>query len=92
MSVAAIEPTTSTAAAKAKISAPPITVRASVAARMLGVSRSAWDRLVASGKTPAPVRLGQLPVWSIDELRAWIVAGAPDRQAWAAIRATKAGD
>ena len=40
----------------------------------------------AGGKLPAPVRVGGSVRWRLDELRAWLDAGAPDRQTWARIR------
>jgi len=40
----------------------------------------------AAGKLPAPVRVGGSVRWRLDELRAWLDAGAPDRQTWARIR------
>jgi prophage regulatory protein len=45
-----------------------------------------WD---AAGKLPAPVRIGGRVVWRLDEVRAWLDAGAPDRETWAAIRAAR---
>lgn len=45
-----------------------------------------WD---AAGKLPAPVRIGGRVVWRVDEIRAWLAAGAPDREAWAAVRAAR---
>ncbi|MBX3401557.1 MAG: helix-turn-helix domain-containing protein, partial [Gemmataceae bacterium] len=45
-----------------------------------------WD---AAGKLPEPVRIGGRVVWRLDELRAWLDAGAPDRKTWAAIRAAR---
>jgi predicted DNA-binding transcriptional regulator AlpA len=46
----------------------------------------AWD---AAGKLPSPVRIGGRVVWRLDEIRAWLDAGAPDRQTWAARRAAR---
>jgi predicted DNA-binding transcriptional regulator AlpA len=43
----------------------------------------AWD---ASGKLPAPLRIGGRVVWRVSEIRAWLDAGAPDRETWAALR------
>jgi excisionase family DNA binding protein len=40
----------------------------------------------AAGKLPAPVRVGVSVRWRLDELRAWLDAGAPDRETWARIR------
>lgn len=45
-----------------------------------------WD---AAGKLPSPVRIGGRVVWRVDEVRAWLAAGAPDRETWAAIRAAR---
>lgn len=42
-----------------------------------------WD---AGGKLPKPIRIGGRVVWRVDEIRAWLVAGAPNRETWAAIR------
>jgi predicted DNA-binding transcriptional regulator AlpA len=33
---------------------------------------------------PPPIRLGRLARWSIAEIDAWILAGAPDAAAWQA--------
>jgi predicted DNA-binding transcriptional regulator AlpA len=44
-----------------------------------------WD---AAGKLPRPVRIGGRVVWRIDEIRAWLEAGAPDRQTWEARQAS----
>jgi predicted DNA-binding transcriptional regulator AlpA len=40
----------------------------------------------AAGKLPAPLRVGGSVRWRLDELRAWLDAGAPDRETWARIR------
>ena len=45
-----------------------------------------WD---AAGKLPAPLRIGGRVVWRVDEIRAWLVAGAPCRHEWTAIRAAR---
>lgn len=45
-----------------------------------------WD---AAGKLPAPVRICGRVLWRVDEIRAWLTAGAPDRDAWAAITAAR---
>ena len=46
---------------------------------------STWDRLVAAGLTPAPVRLGGGLFWNRAELREWALHGCPDRATWAPI-------
>ncbi len=45
-----------------------------------------WD---AAGKLPAPIRIGGRVVWRVDEIRAWLAAGAPNRETWAALRAAR---
>jgi predicted DNA-binding transcriptional regulator AlpA len=45
-----------------------------------------WD---AAGKLPAPIRIGGRVVWRISEIRAWLAAGAPDRESWASMRAAR---
>lgn len=45
-----------------------------------------WD---AAGKLPMPIRIGGRVLWRMKEIRAWLAAGAPDRQTWAAIRAAQ---
>ena len=64
-----------------------------VDARRLAVLLSAgvrtlrtWD---AAGRLPAPLRIGGRVVWRLDEVRAWLDAGAPDRETWAAMRGRK---
>jgi predicted DNA-binding transcriptional regulator AlpA len=45
-----------------------------------------WNTL---GKLPAPIRIGGRVVWRVNEIRAWLDAGAPDRETWTAIRAVR---
>ena len=40
----------------------------------------------AAGKLPAPIRIGGSVRWRLDELRAWLDAGCPDRETWTRIR------
>lgn len=64
-----------------------------VDARRLGVLLCAGIRTVrawdAAGKLPAPIRIGGRVVWRMDEIRAWLAAGAPDRETWVAVRAAR---
>lgn len=53
-----------------------------LAAAECGVSRSAWYKLVASGKAPRPVKLGRSTRWRRAELEAWIRAGCPPWNTW----------
>ena len=60
-------------------------VNARDAARLLGISRSQFYMLLSSGRVPAPLRLGTAaPRWRLDELKQWVAAGAPSRDAWEA--------
>ena len=43
-----------------------------------------WD---AAGKLPKPIRIGGRVVWRVDEIRAWLDAGAPNRDEWEARKA-----
>lgn len=53
----------------------------------VGISRGQWFKLSRSGRTPLPVYLGtRRPVYLLAELRAWLEAGAPDRQTWERLR------
>lgn len=45
-----------------------------------------WD---SAGKLPAPIRIGGRVVWRVAEIRAWLAAGAPNRETWAAMCAAK---
>ena len=45
-----------------------------------------WD---SAGKLPAPLRIGGRVVWRVDEIRAWLDAGAPDRAIWEARKAAR---
>lgn len=68
----------------AKPTPEPLAVDAKALARMLcaGVRTiRTWD---AAGKLPRPVRIGGRLLWSVEEIRTWLTAGAPDRQTWEA--------
>jgi len=43
----------------------------------------------AAGKLPAPIRVGGRVLWRVAEIRAWLDAGAPDREAWESIRSAR---
>ena len=64
----------------------PLAVRAPVAARLCGVSRSHWLRLVGTGRAPQGVWLGERRLWPVRELQAWLEAGAPSAERWAEMR------
>ena len=56
-----------------------------------GSRRHVW-LLASSERLPQPIRLGKRRlVWPLDELRAWLLAGAPRRSEWNTIRAEALG-
>jgi predicted DNA-binding transcriptional regulator AlpA len=90
LTVHASDPTPNAATPVADPAAlPPLLVRRREAARLCGLSPASWDRLVSAGLTPAPVRLGGAVLWSVEDLRAWVAAGCPDRRTWEALREQK---
>lgn len=71
----------------ARVAAERLALTAKDAAALVGVSRSFWWKLHAAGKVPLPIYLGsKAPRWRVEELRAWLAAGAPDRQTWQRMR------
>ena len=57
----------------------PLAVSAAEAARLCGVCRAHWFRLLADGRIPQPVHFaGKKPLWVVAHLRDWLAAGAPD--------------
>jgi predicted DNA-binding transcriptional regulator AlpA len=62
------------------------------AAALASVSRSTWHVLRAAGRVPPCVRLGigrrKIVRWRRAEIVAWIDAGCPDSQVWAAMQAS----
>ena len=63
-----------------------LTVKARALADMLGVSTRYVRRKDVEGKMPAGVLFGRCRLWYIDEIRAWIKAGCPDRATWESTR------
>jgi len=60
-------------------------ITAREAARLCGRSLRCWRTWDASGQIPRPVRIGsRSTLWRADELREWIAAGCPPREAWEA--------
>lgn len=51
------------------------------AARMCGVSRATWYRLLALGKIPAPRKIGRRTLWRERELRDWAASLGEERSA-----------
>ena len=56
------------------------------AAKLCGVGKTLWNELVASGRTPEPVRLGRRVLWLREELVEWCENGCPNREKWQAMR------
>jgi predicted DNA-binding transcriptional regulator AlpA len=57
-------------------------------AALCSVSEASWWRLLASGKTPAPVKLQGRTLWDRAELATWVPSGCPPRKEWEARRGT----
>ena len=68
---------------------PPLLAGAGGVARMLDSGLRTIRGMDAAGKLPKPIRLGGKVLWSIDELKAWIAAGAPPRDVWEARKAIR---
>ena len=49
------------------------------AAGACGLSRSAWFRARAAGKTPAPVRILGKVLYRLADLKLWVALGCPPR-------------
>ena len=59
---------------------------ASDVAKLLGISLRHLHGLNSNGRLPRPVRLGKSVRWPVDEIRAWLAAGAPPRDRWERLR------
>lgn len=59
-----------------------LAITAEELAELLGISKRHLWSLNAKAKLPRPVRLGRSVRWSLPEVRDWLAAGAPDREAW----------
>ena len=64
----------------APIALAPALMRRSEAAAYCGRSVPTWDRLVAAGRTPKPIRLAGGVLMRRSDLDAWIGHGCPDRK------------
>lgn len=54
-----------------------IALRDSEAAALVGVSRAHFRRLVATGRAPRPLKMGNASRWRVDDLRRWVELGCP---------------
>jgi len=64
----------------------PLAVDAGDASELCGISRSHWLRLVATERVPTGFYLGRRRLWDVNELQAWIAAGAPNTAQWKRLR------
>ncbi|MFM2096837.1 MAG: hypothetical protein RIS70_3961 [Planctomycetota bacterium] len=55
---------------------------ARAAAELCGKSPRTWRTWDAAAAIPRAVRIGRSRLWRVDELRAWIAAGCPNRRDW----------
>ena len=67
----------------------PLCVDAKGLAALLKLGLRTVRTLDRAGKLPRPVRIGGRVLWRTEELRAWLTAGAPDRETWDARRAAR---
>jgi excisionase family DNA binding protein len=63
-----------------------LTMDAVQAAKLIGISNTHFWAMLSSGRIPPGFRLGRRRLWAVDDLRAWIAAGAPTADRWAAIK------
>lgn len=61
-----------------------LAVDAPTAAMMLGISPAHFYTRLAAGQVPPGFHLGRRRLWSVEELRKWISAGAPCADRWGA--------
>jgi predicted DNA-binding transcriptional regulator AlpA len=72
----------------------PFLVSAKAAATLCGVSYPTWNRRMAAGDTPAPVRFGGRVLFNRAELAEWCATRTPDgrlptRREWEAMKAAR---
>lgn len=66
----------------------PLLVDAVAAAEAHDVCERTWRSLDAQGLVPEPVRLGRRRLWSVEDLRAWVRLGCPNRERFEQCRGT----
>lgn len=69
--------------------AAPLVADARALAKLLGLGLRTVRTYDTRGLIPKPVKLGSRVVWRLDEIRAWLATGAPDRATWDALRAAR---
>ena len=65
----------------------PFAVDASELAKLMSLGLRTIRSMDAAGKLPKAFRCGARKLWSVDEIRAWIKAGAPERATWETLKA-----
>ena len=65
---------------------PPLLVSIGELSRLLRRSEASLHRDEAAGRLPAALRIGGSKRWRYAEIVAWVEAGMPDRETWAARR------
>lgn len=68
---------------------PPLAVDARGLTQLLPFGLRTIRTMDSAGKLPMPLRVGGRVLWRVAEIRAWLAAGAPDRETWAALRAAR---
>jgi hypothetical protein len=54
--------------------------------RMLGTTVKTVRKMDRRGELPEPLVISSRRKWRVEELRAWLVAGAPGREKWRAMK------
>jgi len=73
------------AQAPAPAPTPPLLVDAREAARLLGIGKSLFYQLQATGRLPPPVRLGRAVRWHRETLIRWCEIGCPSAERFEAL-------
>jgi predicted DNA-binding transcriptional regulator AlpA len=68
----------------------PLAVDADGFAQLANISRAMVHKLNASGRCPAPVRIGRLCRWRVSDISAWLEQGCPPRDTAKAAKWAKA--
>lgn len=58
----------------------PLLVDAAAAAEACDLCERTWRSLDAQGLVPEPLKIGRRRLWSVEDLRAWVRFGAPNRE------------
>lgn len=58
----------------------PLLVDAIAAAEACDLCERTWRSLDSQGLVPEPLRVGRRRLWSVEDLRAWVRLGCPNRE------------